>query len=96
MKGREEQKEQERIRREKKEKIKRELIECMELERKLIRAGAQSQYGELAGRKILQEKKEQEKKKGFGLLRKEAEKFVGTKLKSRWTVLKQAKRKNGN
>ena len=56
---REEQKEQ--------EKIKRELIrgncrEEQEMQRKLIRAGLQSQYGELEA--------------------KEAEKFVGTKLKN--------------
>ena len=51
LKAREDHKAQERVRREKKEKVKRDLIKCMELERKLIRAGAQSQYGELAGKR---------------------------------------------
>ena len=50
LKAREDHKAQERSRKEKKEKVRRDLAKCMEVERKLIRGGVQAHYGEYAGK----------------------------------------------
>ena len=50
LKAREDHKAQERSRKEKKEKVRRDLARCMEIERKLIRGGVQAHYGEYAGK----------------------------------------------